>query len=353
MNKNKYKEIAIKYRVDDVPSSTIPGTRLEKILENLEFSEKPITDYSLLFLQKKELLALFHYAKKEISYSEFLKQAEIELAKRQHTREIKVAKEKAEQEEKRKVPVAKSKAWMMKIAAEMQEYENDPRTIARRQAELKEEYGLYDFIKQKDYKKVMNIIHRLDDHLRLSESNIIWLTTEGRDYFTPELKKCYHMHEAEHHEKEFKKNKNAWSAVNASSHYRKCDLSKKSLSLLSQISFSKIRNKHLKSAICTTKGGSMRDLGESKKALELGAEAHSYDPRSYHPCTLIGAVNYEIGNFSEGNIWFQKAEERGASTVSVDHELRSIYKRANKEKKETLRQHLLELDPHRYSWVKK
>ena len=80
---------------------------------------------------------------------------------------------------------------------------------------------------------------------------------------------------------------------------------------------------------------------------------NSFDSKSFHPCTLLGAVNYEIGNLTEGNVWFQKAEKRGASTGSVDHELRSIYKRADKKKKENLRHHLLQLDPHRYSWVKK
>ena len=354
MSQNKYQEIAIKYRVDDLPGSMIPGSRLAKILESLEVSKSSITEYSLIYLQKQGLLALFHYAKKEISYSEFLKKSKFEQPERRYATEAKLAKEKAEQEEKRKALAAKSKASLLKAAARKRAYENDPRTIAKRkQIELKQKYGFDFFIEQEDYKKVMNIIRRVDGNLRLSENDIVWLTTQGREYFTPELKKCYHKHEAKHHENKYKKDKNAWSAVNASSHYRKCDLPKNSLSLLGQINFSKIRNKHLKSAICTTKGGSMRDLGEFQQALKLATEAYSHDSKSFHPCTLLGAVNYEIGNLVEGNIWFQKAEKRGASTGSVDHELRSIYKRADKRKKENLRKHLLQLDPNRYSWVKK
>jgi hypothetical protein len=64
MSLNKYKEIAIKYRVDDFPSAMIPGSRLSKVLEHLEFSKKPLTEYSLIFIQKQGLVALYHYAKK-------------------------------------------------------------------------------------------------------------------------------------------------------------------------------------------------------------------------------------------------------------------------------------------------
>ncbi len=351
---NKYQEIAIKYRVDDLPTSMIPGSRLAKILEHLESSKKPLTEYSLIFLQKQGFVALYHYAKKEISYGDFFKNAALEQPKRRNATETKIAEEKAKQETKRKDLAAKSKATQLKAVAQRRAYKNDPRTIAKRnERELKEKYGLYFFIEPEDYKIVMTIIRKVEGNSRLSEKEILWLTTEGSEYFTPELKECYHKYEAKHHEKKFKKDKNAWSAVNASSHYRKCDLPKNSLLLLGQINFTNIRNKHLKSAICTTKGGSMRDLGEFKVTLKLATEAHSYDPKSFHPCTLLGAVNYEIGNFSEGNVWFEKAEKRGASTRSVDHELRSIYKRADKKKKEQLKQHLLKLDPRRYSWAKR
>jgi Flp pilus assembly protein TadD len=354
MSHNKYKEIAIKYVVDDYPSSTIPGSRLSKILDNLENSKTSITVYSLQFLKKQGFIALYQYALDEIDYSEFTKKAKQEQPKRQHEREVKLAKEKAEQEEKRKILAEKAKATMQKAMAQKRAYENDPRTIAKRkQRELKERYGFNFFIEPEDYKQIMTIIRKVDGNGRLSESDIVWLTTQDEEYFTPELKKMYHKREAVYYENKFKKGKNAWSAVNASSHYRKCSLSERSLSLLNQITFSKIRNNHLKSAICTTKGGALRDMDKFEQAIKLATEAHSYDPKSFHPCTLLGAVNYEIGNLAEGNAWFNKAEKRGARRGAVDHELRSIYKRADKKKKDKIRQHLLKIDPHRYSWLRK
>jgi len=354
MSLDKYKEIATKYGVDDLASSIIPGSRLAKILDNLETSKESISEYSLEFIKNQGLTALLQYAKNEIDYSEFLKKAKLEQPERQHAFELKVARKKAEQEEKRRILAAKAKASLQKAAAQRRAYENDPRTIARRkQRELKERYGFYFFIEPEDYKKIMNIIRKVDDNGRLTESDIVWLTTQDEEYFTPELREIYHKREAIFHENKSKKGKNAWSAVNASSHYRKCDLPKRSLSLLNQITFSKIRNKHLKSAICTTKGGAMRDMGEFNQALKLATEAHSHDPKSFHPCTLLGAVNYEIGNLAEGDVWFEKAEKRGASRGSVDHELRSIYKRADNKKKEKLKKHLLAIDSYRYSWLNK
>lgn len=354
MFQNNYQEIALKYVVDDLPGSLIPGSRLRKILERLELSENCITEYSLSFFQKQGLIALSLYAQKKISYSDFFAQAQTEKSKRVHAAQLRIEKEKAEQEEKRRIIKAESDAYFQKEAARRRAYENDPRTIAKRKRrELKENYGFYFFIEQEDYTKVMNIISKLENHTRLSEKDILWLsTTEDGEYFTPELREAYHMIEAKYHENKFKKNKNPWSAINASSHFRKCDLPEKSITLLSQINLPKIRKKHIKSAICTTKGGAMRDIGKFQEAISLGNEAHAYDPKSFHPCTLLGAVNYELGNLAEGDLWFQKAQQRGASTDSVDHELKSIFRRANKAKKEKMRQHLLQIDPNRYNWLK-
>ena len=95
----------------------------------------------------------------------------------------------------------------------------------------------------------------------------------------------------------------------------------------------------------------MRDLSQFDDAIQLAEQAHSIDHSSFHPCTLLGAVNYEIGNYNLGDEWFTKAIERGAKIDDVDHELRSIFTRADKSRKEELKRHLLKLDSVRYSWV--
>jgi len=38
----------------------------------------------------------------------------------------------------------------------------------------------------------------------------------------------------------------------------------------------------------------------------LGKEAHLLTPRDFRPCTLLGAVNVEIGNYDLGQSWYKK-----------------------------------------------
>jgi hypothetical protein len=85
----------------------------------------------------------------------------------------------------------------------------------------------------------------------------------------------------------------------------------------------------------------------------LGEQAHVLTPHDFRPCTLLGAVNIEIGRFDLGHSWFEKAIKRGYTEKSMDDELRRIFKRAEKSKREALRNYLLKKDPFRYNWAEK
>ncbi len=61
---DKYKEVAIKYRVDDLDSASIPGTLLAKTLGDLEEGAS-VSNQAQGSLIEKGLLALLSYAKKE------------------------------------------------------------------------------------------------------------------------------------------------------------------------------------------------------------------------------------------------------------------------------------------------
>jgi hypothetical protein len=95
----------------------------------------------------------------------------------------------------------------------------------------------------------------------------------------------------------------------------------------------------------------MRDLGRWNEALRLGEQAHG-SPDDYRPCTLLGAVHMEMGDYGLGQAWCAKAVERGATTDSVDQELRSIFFRAAQVKQAEMREFLLRQDPVRYAWVR-
>ena len=197
----------------------------------------------------------------------------------------------------------------------------------------------------------MKILRCVDNGNRLSEGDIAWLYLDGEKYFTNLLRNRFHSNEANFYTSEFKKQKDPWLVVNASSHYRKCGKSQVADLMLDTIKVSGLKNVKLKSAIYTTHGGVKRDLNKSKDALMLGEKAHELTKKDFRPCTLLGAVNMETGSYDLGQAWYAKAIENGFSEKSMDYELKSIFKRANKSDKNSLRCHLLEIDPKRYSWV--
>lgn len=216
--------------------------------------------------------------------------------------------------------------------------------------ELWQKYDI-DYVEGADVHQMMDILRRVEKSTRLSDKDVLWLTTN--EYFSPALKREFHKNEAIFFHQCFEKSNDPWKAVNASSDYRKANLPSEAVNLLEKVDIDSQGDAHLKSALCTTKGGSKRDLKQLDEALQLAEKAHYCDHESFHPCTLLGAINYELGKFTLGDEWFAKAVERGANREGVDHELRSIFVRAGKAQQEELRRHLLKIDPVRYGWVNK
>ncbi len=105
---------------------------------------------------------------------------------------------------------------------------------------------------------------------------------------------------------EYKRTGDPWNAVNASSHYRKCEQTAIANELLNSIPAHRVTSKKLKSALASTHGGVIRDLEDFDKALPFGISAHAMTPKDFRPCTLLGAVNFDLGNYAEGKEWFDK-----------------------------------------------
>ena len=221
-----------------------------------------------------------------------------------------------------------------------------------KQKKLKEKYDLDFYIEPKDYKKLISILEIVDSVKRLKEEDWIWVV-DNKEYCTDKLRKTYHKNEAMFLMEEYEDKKDLWLVVNASSHYRKGDSSNYAISILSKINIETIKNMKLKSAIFTTHGGCKRDTGQMDYAIELAEKAHSCTPNNYRPCTLLGAIFMETGNYELGSEWYAKAVERGFEEKSVDDEIKSIFKKANKLDKESLGKYLLNLDSIRYHWVHK
>lgn len=349
--------LATKYRVEDLTGALLPGSFLSKILDQLELGE-PLSGLTLQQLQKKGFVALLRYAKGELWFSEYTVVAYQEQCNRRQAAAAKITKENAEKKrkeaEQEKNLELSYAAVQRRVDVRRHKFVSDPRSIAEiNQSKLREKYDLEEYIEKPDFSKLMDILRRVDSGQRLYEDDLLWLKTDGDHYYTQELREKYHSNEAEFYAKDFRASKNTWSAVNASSNYRKCKKSSAADELLNSLSIDVSKNLHLKSAVLTTHGGVRRDLRDWDTALKFGNQAHKLTPKDLRPCTLLGAVNMEIGNYALGESWYEKAVERGASEKFVDSDIRRIILLAEKPKQIEMCRHLLESDPERYFWVEK
>jgi len=199
--------------------------------------------------------------------------------------------------------------------------------------------------------KLYKIFQYIKKGKRFLKEDITWLIRNNFLYKKRALLLEYHYREAEYYKNNYSKSGNLWDIVNASSHYRKAKMPKIAISLVDNIVLKKIKSNSLKSALTITQGGAYRDLLDLDKALENANKGFNYDSLSFHPCTLFGAVYYQMRKFSLGDKWYAKAVKNGANTESVDSEIRAIYKSTKGKEREEFKRHLLGIDSARYHWV--
>lgn len=348
-----FNDTALHYCVDDLPGASVPGTRLQNILDCLQLGRQ-VTRLSLGFLQQQGLEALHRLATGVLSYSSF---RELALAEQAIRIEVATAAKLALEAEKRARDAAMQER--MKLAHEQAEAarlarESNPNYIAKiKNQELRVRYGIDTFVKQHCFGRLMSILKGVDAGQRLGQEDFVWLSSVGETYFSDQLRTAYHRLEADFFASEFRKTHDPWMAVNASGHYRKCDHARDADSLLGTINIEQQKSAKLKSALCTTHGGVMRDLKRWDEALHLGEKAHTFKADDYRPCTLLGAIYMETGNYILGQEWYAKAVERGATVDSVDQDLRTIFFRVVQDRQAEMRDFLLSEDPVRFAWVKK
>ena len=344
-------DLAQRYFVDDLPGSSIPSTRLRDILEKLQKGH-PLSAGAFDYLGKLGLVALAKFACGKSAYEAFREAAQLEQAQRKRVAE-------ADREAKHESMLAKAaerkareaEYWSRQEAARVSR-ESDPRFIAKmKNKALRARYGIESFIDPEHLPQLMNMLHRFDGGSRLTEDDLVWMNTVGRDYFSEIFERAFHAREAEFYVNEYRRTADAWNAVNASGHYRKCEQAKEAHDLLESIPANRQSSRKLRSAIATTHGGVMRDLNRLDEALNLGDEAHALAPQDFRPCTLLGAVNFELGHFEVARDWYSKAIDRGAEEGLIDVDLRRVFARADMTKRREMRAFLLKEDPVRYRWA--
>lgn len=347
---------AVFYCVDHIAGSTVPESILYKIIQKLKAKENnTLTIYEKNYLKRQNLLELYDFVEGKLSFSQFKINAQIEKAKylaqvaeEQLQESIRLEQEKIQYERTRDL---KRKAYEKEIADKRKQRESDPNYIRKQQENiLLRKYGIDIHNSRSSRKKILNILQTIDNKQRLQEVNIIWLNTKGQDFFTNEVRIRFHQIEADFYMKDYDKNGDLWSAINASSHFRKCQSSREAEKLLERVDFG--FNKKVLSAYFTTLGGTKRDLKLFESAINNGLAAHELVSQDYRPCTLLGAVYIEMEQYNEGHEWYQKARERGVPDTSINSDLKKILFKLDKIKRREMVNSLIKQNKHDYGWLK-
>jgi len=246
----------------------------------------------------------------------------------------------------------------------------------KRFAFLKFKYGVSNYRHDSPSNRLYAILQQLEKGKRLEATDVVWLTENSlfhsdnwrteQSLFRSDNRRTeqslfrsdnrifttYHQIEATFYEREYKRTGNKWNLPSASSHWRSAQKPEHALALTDNLNFDKIKENKLKSALLTTRGGAFRDMGELGKAEQCARKAMKYQPNSHHPYTLMGAICYDRGDFSEGDNWFKEAIKRGASPRDVDAEIKRVFKNADNNKRLEILAYLQKTNHRLYKWAK-
>lgn len=318
-------EIARYFHLEHVATASFPP--MSDLLTAI-FQGRPLTEDEFTFLRQSAPNDLYQLAFGKLSIEDYISKAKATEA-----------------------DALAHKARKEAIEAARITREKDPEYIAMIQTQaLYKKYGIL-LTDESLRPRMTKLLQQIDAGNRLPNEEWMWLSTAAKKHFTAELRNAYHRLEADFHADQYRRKQDPWYVVNASGHYRKCDQPNTALDLINSVPHDRLKQPKVRSAIFTTRGGVMRDLGQRSVAIELGESAHALMPIDYRPCTLLGAVHMELQHFEEGHDWYEKARERGAPAHDIDSELRSIYQQLDEVGRIAMRNFLLEEDSHRYQWL--
>ena len=195
------------------------------------------------------------------------------------------------------------------------------------------------------------IMCKLEKGERLDEVIVTKLMAEEMLWSGGEIAKAHYRQEAQFHEKEYERTKSIYLLPTISSEWRKAQEPQKALAITQKANLAEIKDKPLKSRICVTRGAAFRDIGDLEEAERYARLAFECQPDTHQPCTLMGAICYDEGRYTEGDEWFEKARERGAD---VEEEIQRYVKRIkDKNKQREAAEYLMKKDSFVYAWAKR
>ena len=328
--------LASTYFLYDVPGASISGSCLHSILKRVD-AGGPLTTIQQDFLQKRGHVALLQFAIGGLDRKAFRQSSQMELESRLNA---KIAAEQSEAAERCRRDEETERTNKVFFAKREKQIER------RRFREL---FG-QGYIEQAHYLRVMQILRSVADGNPIDSDELLWLGSTGLNYWTQKLREAHHSNQATALTEVWHKTGDVWQAINACAQWRKADCAETGLAIAEQ-ALNQVTDKKMRSAVLTTRGGALRDLRRYDEAVCSGGEAHGVTSTDFRPCTLLGAVHMEMGNYTAGADWYAKAEARGAPQDLVDRELQSIIAAASPERRNGMKSALKSRDPHRYSWL--
>lgn len=331
-------DIAVTFFLDDVAGARIPASRLRGILENVQ-ADRPLTSLQEAFLRQGGYNALAELTRGALDWAAFVERSAREQQLRCDT--AAALKEKDAVEHARQAEVTDRRNAV--LFAE-QARKQDRR---RKLREFPDRFRL-PFVERDDLGRINHILRSVVAGRPVEKDDLVWFGSNGADYWTAELRQAHHANMATILTAAWHQTGDLWKVVNACGHWRKGGLSQKGLTLVEAALNHKKASGKTRSALLTTAGGALRDLGRREDAVAFGTGAHSLTEADFRPCTLLGAVHIEMGDYGTGAAWYEKAEERGASQNAIDQDLQSILKAASQKQRSEIRSALIAHNTARY-----
>lgn len=379
----EFAQLKDKYKASEYPEKSV-SSPLYPILKNLD-ADRQLSESELNWLEKHQLSETLnivleieqtrHFAELKVKYKanesddlslsshlyKVLKKIDLDnqlgeqdinfLKKRNLTETITIALDKCVASLKYKIKSGEQLSeadidWLQKNGRE------DVITFAQEKefAALKVKYRIIDH--DFPFDPFYAIMVKLEKEERLDPVLVVQLIQQKLLASHGKIAIAYHRLEALFYDREYERTGDKWNLPNASSHWRKADEPNSALQVTENLDFDQIKENKLKSALLTTRGGAFRDIHKLDDAEKCALKAIEYQPQSHHPYTLMGAICFERGQFSEGERWFNEAIKRGAESEDIDSELKRVVKNAKDEKRREVVEYLLKKNPQRYAWAK-
>ena len=287
-------------------SARTPGTRLYNILDKYNRTAR-VSAPDLSYLEQNGFKSLAALLSGQISLAKYT-ELEVEMRENQNRYIETITLE----QENRKREV---EAHQVQKAKAIEEYRIKAKV--RKETHLEYRYKLFD-IHSQHKARIQTILKNLDGGRRIQATDVEFL--QKNKYITDEIWVRYHFCEGLFFEREYEHTKSPWSAINGCGHFRKARLINRAFDLINKIKPKNNWQPKLTSAYLVVRGALYRSKGSLSKALIDALDAHTLQPMNHQPCTLLGAIYIEQGDYDLGESWFAKAIVRGASEYEIYRE---------------------------------